>query len=94
MNTDSPAIAHRETATGGEFTIGQEAVMTYQQAAADRIIVDHTEVARQSEGKGLAGRLYRHMVSFARERNLKVTPACSYVVAMFKRYPEDGDVLN
>ena len=94
MTTQPPAITHKETASGGEFTIGREAILTYHKAADDRIIVNHTLVAKESEGKGLARLLYRHMVNFARERKLKVTPTCSYVVAMFKRFPEDRDVLG
>jgi len=94
LNTDSPEITHQETATGGEFTIAREAIMTYRKAGEDRIIVNHTRVAKESEGKGLARLLYRHMVNFARERSIQVTPSCSYVEAMFKRFPEDRDVLD
>jgi predicted GNAT family acetyltransferase len=68
--------------------------MTYRKSGKDTIVVNHTRVASQSEGKGLARHLYRYMVEFARERKLKVEPACSYVVAMFKRFPEDRDVLG
>ena len=94
LNTGAPAVAHRETDGGGEFTIGRDAIMTYRKSGEDTIVVNHTRVAKQSEGRGLAGHLYRHMVEFARKRKLKVEPACSYVVAMFKRFPEDGDVLG
>jgi len=68
--------------------------MTYRKSGDDTIVVNHTRVAGQSEGRGLARHLYRHMVAFARERKLKVEPACSYVVAMFKRFPDDRDVLG
>jgi len=94
LNTGSPQIAHQETVHGGEFTIGREAIMTYRKSGEDTIVVNHTRVAKQSEGRGLARLLYRYMVEFARERKLKVDPACSYVVAMFQRFPEDRDVLG
>ena len=94
MNIEAPEISHQETATGGEFTIGRKAIMTYRKMGEDSIIVNHTRVAKESQGKGLARMLYRHMVNFARERNLRVTPGCSYVVAMFERFPEDRDVLD
>jgi uncharacterized protein len=93
MDTKLPAISHLETASGGEFTIGRDAIMTYRNLGEDHIMVNHTRVAKQSEGRGLARMLYRHMVDFARDRNLKVTPTCSYVAAMFERFPEDRDVL-
>jgi len=68
--------------------------MTYRKSGEDTIVVNHTEVSKLSEGKGLARQLYRNMVEFARERKLKVRPACSYVIAMFERFPEDRDVLG
>lgn len=93
VDTASPKVIHQETASGGEFTIGREAILTYRNIGEGHIMVNHTRVAKQSEGKGLAGLLYRHMVEFARGRKWKVTPTCSYVAAMFERYPEDRDVL-
>jgi hypothetical protein len=87
-------IQHRKSASGGEFLIGRDAIMTYRNAGEGHIIVNHTRVAREHEGQGLAGRLYRAMVNFAREEHLQVTPTCSYVVRQFERRPEDRDVLK
>lgn len=93
MNGSPVNITHREAPGGGEFTIGRDAIMTYRNLGEGHIMVNHTKVAKLSEGRGLARMLYRHMVDFARDGNLKVTPTCSYVVAMFERFPEDRDVL-
>ena len=94
MNKERVAVEHKETANGGEFLLGRDAIMTYRNSGPDGIIVNHTRVAKHAEGKGLARALYRYMVSFARDRRLKVTPACSYVAAMFERFPDDADVLR
>ena len=94
MTTETPEVTHQETSAGGEFTIGREGVMTYRTIDEGHILVNHTKVASQSEGKGLARKLYHAMVAHAREHQLKVTPTCSYVVAMFERFPEDHDVLK
>jgi len=93
MGTESPGITHLKSVSGGEFVIGREAVMTYRHAGEGHIIVNHTRVARESEGKGLAGQLYRAMVEFARAEKLQVTSTCSYVTHQFERHPEDQDVL-
>ncbi len=94
MSTDANSIQHKKSASGGEFLIGRKAIMTYRNAGEGHIIVNHTRVTRENEGQGLAGRLYRAMVNFAREEHLQVTPACSYVVRKFQRHPEDRDVLK
>lgn len=49
----------------------------------------HTEVVPKAEGKGLAKKLLEAMVGYAREHALKVIPLCPYVLAQFKRHPEE-----
>lgn len=94
MNADAPEVTHVKSTSGGEFLIGREAVLTYRNAGEGHIVVNHTRVARKSQGRGLAGKLYRAMVDFARENQLQVTPTCSYVVRKFERHAEDRDVLR
>ena len=49
----------------------------------------HTEVAPRAEGKGLAKELLNSMVAYAREHGLKVIPLCPFVLAQFKRHPDE-----
>lgn len=56
--------------------------------------VDHTFTPPAMRGKGVAGKLVRKVISFARENELKIIPTCSYVVTYFERHPEDKDVLQ
>lgn len=92
-NSEVRAVTHKQTARGGEFRIGRDAIMTYKNDGPGRIIANHTRVAKRAEGKGLARTLFRHLVDFARSENLKITPACSYVRAQFERSPADADVF-
>jgi len=94
MSNATPPIEHEETVTHGEFTMGRQAIMTYRKVGDRHIEVNHTRVAREAQGQGLAGKLYRAMVEHARSKGLKVTPTCSYVVRMFERFPEDRDLLK
>lgn len=94
MSQQDRKVTHRESESGGEFLIGREAVMTYRNAGDGHIIVNHTRVARESEGQGLAGVLFDAMVEYARDNNVQVTPTCSYVVHKFGKRPEDQDVLR
>ena len=94
MNGESLQIEHQETALHGEFRIGRHAIMTYHKDGNKHIVVNHTRVAQEARGQGLARKLYRAMVDYARAHDLKVTPACSYVVRMLERFPEDRDILQ
>jgi predicted GNAT family acetyltransferase len=94
MSSESEHVSHKPSVSGGEFLIGRKAVMTYRNAGEGHIMVNHTRVAKEFEGQGLAGRLYRAMVDYARRERLQVTPTCSYVVHKFERNPDDRDVLR
>lgn len=49
----------------------------------------HTGVRPELEGQGIAGRLFNEMVNYAREKNYRVIPSCSYILAKFRRRPDD-----
>lgn len=53
------------------------------------LTVYHTEVAETLQNQGVAASLFSEMVKYAREKNLKVIPSCSYVLAQFKRHPDE-----
>lgn len=49
----------------------------------------HTGVRPELEGQGIAGRLFNEMVNYARENEYQVIPSCSYILAKFRRRPDD-----
>lgn len=59
------------------------------------LTVFHTEVAETLKGQGIASSLLSTMVAYARKNKLNVIPLCAYVLAQFKRHPEDyADIWN
>lgn len=63
--------------------------------SGENLTVYHTEVSEKLKGKGVASQLLTRMVTYARENKLKVIPLCPYVLAQFKRHPEEyADVWN
>ena len=89
-------IKHNDTGTKGEFYIGEDghhlAEMTYSWAGEDKFIIDHTWVDDSLRGQGVARQLLDVLVEFAREKNLKILPTCSYVEVMFRRDESFADV--
>ena len=49
----------------------------------------HTGVRKELEGQGIAAKLFDKLVSYARERNYKIIPSCSYISVKFRRRPEE-----
>ena len=57
--------------------------------ADGKLRVYHTEVAAEYEGKGFAKLLLNELISYAKENSLRIIPLCPYVLAQFKRHPEE-----
>lgn len=58
------------------------------------IVLPHTVVPPEFEGKGIAGALARHAFGYAREKGLKVIPTCPFMSAWVKKHPEQHDIVD
>ena len=59
-----------------------------------QIILEHTEVPRPLEGRGLAAALARTGLDYARDNKLTVIPVCPFVISYLKRHPEYQALLR
>jgi predicted GNAT family acetyltransferase len=76
----------------GAFTLLQDGEKMGEMVISikdDHLTVYHTEVDPKAEGKGFAKILLAAMVKHARDHQLKVVPLCQFVLAQFKRHPEE-----
>ncbi|MBJ3786697.1 GNAT family N-acetyltransferase [Devosia sediminis] len=94
---DGELTVHREEGpTRGRYFIrlapGAEAEMTYRRSGDGPMVIDHTGVPPEFEGRGIAAKLVNAAISDARNEGFKITPICSYVVAQFRRHPEWADL--
>lgn len=71
---------------------GQTAVLQYLHRG-DRVVLVHTGVPGELEGRGIAGQLAKHALQAARANGLKVVPRCPYVRAYIDRHPEFADLV-
>lgn len=69
-------------------------LMSYSIPGSDFIIIDHTEVEPEFNGKGVGKKLLYKIVEMAREKNLKILPLCPFANAMFKKLEDIRDVLK
>ena len=68
-----PQQSRFEAQVGGEV-----AYLTYERSD-DAVVMTHTVVPSDLEGRGIAGRLARTAVDWARGEGLRIEPQCSYV---------------
>ncbi len=81
--------------TEGRFYIkGREkAVLDYSMEGSDVMRITHTYVPDEMRGLGIAKRLVLFAVEFAKERNYKIKPICSYVKVFFEKHEDHQVVL-
>lgn len=89
-------VQHVEHGSGGVFYIEQDgtrvAEMTYQRSGDAGILIDHTLVDPRLRGQGVARALLDAAVAWARQRNVRISATCSYVIAQFARDTSLADV--
>lgn len=65
----------------------------YSRAGENKIIIEHTEVDSEFQGKGVGKKLVGKVAEYARENNLKIVPECSYAKKVMERSSEFEDIL-
>jgi predicted GNAT family acetyltransferase len=92
-------IKREEHGNRGAFYIADEAgewiaEMTYRREGTRKIVIDHTEVSDELEGKGIGQQLVKAAVKYARAKNLLIKPECSFAKKILEAGDEYEDVLT
>lgn len=90
----TPPIEHQ--ADAGRFVQQHgevQALLTYRRDG-DLIDFTHTNVPPSLGGQGIAGRIVKAGLDYAREAGLRVRPSCSYVRHYIKKHPEYADLVD
>ena len=94
VNLSDVTVTHNENAQRFEVGIdGLCAFMTYSRFPG-RIVYTHTEVPKPLEGQGLAAKLARAALDFARVNDLRVVPLCPYVSGFIRKHAEYQDLVS
>jgi uncharacterized protein len=94
LNLDAIAVSHNDEAHRFEATVdGLRALLTYR-LFPDRIVLQHTEVPAPLQDHGIAAKLTRTALDFARANHLRVVPLCPYVSSFLRRHREYHDLLS
>ena len=71
----------------------QTAFLSYRHVGGS-LTLDHTEVPPELEGRGIASKLARTALDYAREQGLQVVPICPYISKYLKNHSEYLDLLS
>ena len=90
---DEIKVVHNKEAQRFETEINGELGVADYSLRGDKILFTHTGVPRSIGGQGVASKLVKTGLDYARENNLKVVPLCSFVAVYLRRHPEYRDLL-
>jgi hypothetical protein len=93
MSDTTLAIHHNAGARRFEATVDGMLCRADYRIDGDTMMLVHTEVPAQLEGRGIASALVSAAFKHAGDNGLKVLPMCSYVRAWVQRHPEVNPLL-
>lgn len=94
MSPSDLSIEHRPELSRFQAIVGSETCVAAYRLGDDRVLrMTHTEVPPALQGRGIAARLVRYALDYARAQGLKVLPLCSYVRRYMQRHPETQELL-
>jgi len=89
----SSQIRHNAEARRFEASVDRLLCRCDYRMHGSTMMLVHTEVPPQLEGRGIAGRLVRAAFDHAGQNGMDVLPVCSYVAAWTRRHPEVEPLL-
>lgn len=81
-------IENNEGALRWEAHVDQHLAAAEYRRRGDTIFFIHTEVPRELEGQGVAGKLVKTALDDARTQHLAVVPFCPFVAGYIRRHPD------
>lgn len=86
-------IRHEAAASRFETGTGDSTALIEYVRAGGRVTFVHTYVPPPLRGQGIAEKLVRAALAWARSESLKVVPQCSYMARFIERHPEYADLV-
>ena len=86
---DVPERKRYEASDGGEVLGWAEYIL-----AGPRIVLSHTEVRPEAEGRGVGSALAGEVFADVRRRRLEVVPTCPFMASYVQRHPELLDLIT
>jgi len=81
-------VVHNAAQKRFEIQIGDQVAMVKYILGSKEIIFTHTEVPPAFEERGIAGKIAKVAVEYAKAQGLRIRPMCPYIAEYIKRHPE------
>lgn len=88
INLDEVEIRNNQDARRFETKVGDYFALIDYIPAGKNIVFTHTEVPKIFEGQGVASKMAKTALEYAKENNLQVIPLCPFVAGYIRKHPE------
>ena len=86
-------VVHNAVARRFEMNLEGKLAFSKYLLVGEKMIIEHTEVPEELEGRGIAGTIVRAALNYAREQRLKVMPLCPFTASFIHRHPQFQDLV-
>jgi uncharacterized protein len=93
LNDADLPVVHNTAAKRFEVNLDGKVAYSKYLLAGEMIIIEHTEVPVELEGRGIAGHIVRTALDYARAQKLKVMPLCPFTAGFIHKHPEYQDLV-
>ena len=86
-------VVHNAAAKRFEMNLDGKLAFSKYLLVGEKMIIEHTEVPEELEGRGIAGTIVRAALDYAREQRLKIMPLCPFTASFIHRHPQFQDLV-
>jgi len=94
LNLENLEVIHNEAEKRFEVWVDGELSKLDYNNHGDTIVMMHVGVHPEQRGQGIAGKLTQVALKYAKEKNLRVIPMCSYVAAYIHKHPQYAELMK
>jgi uncharacterized protein len=91
---DLPPVVDNEAAGRFELAVDDHVAELVYRRVGDRLVLLHTEVPDELEGRGLGGALVTAALQRAAQQRLTVVPECPFARGWLERHPEIASTVT
>ncbi len=95
--TERPDIELVDDPTTGRFDAvlaGETAGSAFYRVVDGRVVVTHTEVGDEFEGRGIASAIAEAVLTKVRDDGQRIVPLCPFFAGYIERHPEFEDLVD
>ena len=91
---ETVTVVNNEAAHRFEAKLGDATAFTEYRLRDGVIILPHTVVPEEFEGRGVGSALAQAVLGYAREQGLEVVPTCPFIAGYITKHPEWHDIVE